>query len=131
MIVLDTNVVSYIFRNSPEAAYYLQQIAGLRAVISFQTLEEAWYGAYCNSWGDRRRNELARFLEQFEVMYPDAQMADICAQLRAERRAAGREIQVADAWVAATALRLGCPVAAHDRDFDGIPNLQLIRALAP
>ena len=64
-------------------------------------------------------------------MYPDAQMADICAQLRAERRAAGREIQVADAWVAATALRLGCPIAAHDSDFDGIPGLQLISALAP
>ena len=51
MIVLDSNVVSYIFRNSSEATYYLQQIAGLRAVISFQTLEEAWYGAYYKSWG--------------------------------------------------------------------------------
>ena len=127
MIVLDSNVVSYIFRGSSEAAYYLQQIAGLRAVISFQTLEEAWYGAYCKSWGARRRNELSRFLEQFEVVYPDDQMAYICAQLRAERRAAGREMQVADAWVAATALRLGCPIAAHDSDFVGIPDLQLIR----
>ncbi len=122
MIVLDSNVVSYIFRNSPEATYYLQQIAGLRAVISFQTLEEAWYGAYYKSWGDRRRNELARFLEQFEVIYPDDQMADICAQLRAERRAAGREMQVADAWVAATALRLGCPIAAHDGDSSASPT---------
>ena len=127
MIVLDSNVVSYIFRNSSEATYYLQQIAGLRAVISFQTLEEVWYGAYYKSWGARKRNELAQFLEQFEVVYPDDQMADICAQLRAERRAAGREMQVADAWVAATALRLGWPIAAHDADFVGIPDLQLIR----
>ena len=127
MIVLDTNVVSYIFGKSSEATYYLLQIVGLQAVISFQTLEEAWYGAYYRSWGARKRSELAQFLEQFKVIYPDEQMADICAQLRAERRAAGREMQVADAWVAATALLLNCPLASHDGDFDGIPGLQLIR----
>ena len=131
MIVLDTNVVSYIFGKSSEATYYLLQIVGLQAVISFQTLEEAWYGAYYRSWGARKRSELAQFLEQFKVIYPDEQMADICAQLRAERRAAGREMQVADAWVAATALLLNCPLASHDGDFENIPGLQLIREHQP
>jgi predicted nucleic acid-binding protein len=54
-------------------------------------------------------------------------MIDICAKLRAERRSAGRELQMADAWIAATALLLDCPLASHDIHFVGIPNLQLIR----
>ena len=127
MIVLDSNVASYIFRDSSEAAYYQEQIEGERALISFQTLEELWFGAYNRAWGERRRTELAKFLQQYEVIFPNAQLADICSRLRAERRSAGREMQVADAWVAATALYLNCPLASHDGDFEGIPNLQLIR----
>ena len=129
MIVLDSNVASYIFRGAPEAAYYQEQIEGQRAVISFQTLEEFWYGAYDRGWGERQRTKLAGFLQQYDVIFPNAQLADICARLRAERRKAGREIMVADAWVAATALYMGCPLASHDGDFQGIPDLQLITAL--
>ena len=127
MIVLDSNVTSYIFRGSPEAAYYQEQIEGERAVISFQTLEEIWFGAYNRGWGERKRAELTEFLQQYEVIFPNAQLADICSRLRAERRSTGREMQVADAWIAATALYLDCPLASHDGDFDGIPNLHLIR----
>ena len=131
MIVMDSNVASYIFRDSPEATFYQEQIEGQRVVISFQTLEELWYGAYNRDWGERRRAELASFLQQYEVIFPNAQLADICARLRAERRQSGREIKIADGWVAATALYLGCPLASHDGDFDGIPDLQLIKAPAP
>ena len=130
MIVVDSNVASYIFRDSPIAVYYKEQIEGERVVISFQTSEELWYGAYNNNWGERRRSELAEFLEQYEVIFPNSQLVDICARLRAERRSAGREIKVADAWIASTALYLGCPLASHDGDFDGIPDLQLIRGPA-
>ena len=128
---MDTNVASYIFRDSPEATYYQEQIEGQRVVMSFQTSEELWYGAYNRNWGERRRAELASFLEQYEVIFPNSQLADICARLRAERRQAGREIKVADAWVAATALYLGCPLASHDGDFTDIPGLELIRNPAP
>ena len=126
MIVLDTNVVTYIFRGSPEASYYLGQIADLRPVISFQTLEEAWYGAYHKSWGERLRNELAIFLQNFEVVFPNAEMSNICASLRAELRSAGREIQSADAWIAATAIFLDCPLASNDHIFRWIPGLKLV-----
>ena len=127
MIVLDTNVVSYIFNNDPAARYYLHQIQDRRALISFQTLEERWFGAYSGGWNERRRNELSSHLRQYEVIWPNAELVDICARLRAERKAAGREIAVADAWIAATALMLDCPLASHDGDFEGIPDLELIR----
>ena len=130
-VVVDSNLVSYIARKSPIADYYLPHLEGRRIVISFQTWEEALFGAYLANWGERRVNDLKLQLEQYETSRPNPDVVDLCARLRADRRAAGREIQMADAWVAATALYLGCPLASHDGDFAGIPHLQLIRAPMP
>ena len=110
------------------AEYYLPHLQGREVVISFQTQEETLFGAYLAGWGERRMDDLKRQMDQYQVLWPNPDLVDLCARLRAERRSAGREIEVADAWVAATALYLSCPLASHDGDFDEIPNLQLIRA---
>ena len=130
IVVVDTSVVSIVHnRNrSLQRAFYEQQLEGNRPVISFQTLEEAWYGAYNANWGASRRQELARNLQQYEVIFPNSGLIDTCARLRADRRSVGRELQMADAWIAATALLLSCPLAADDGDFESIPSLQLIRS---
>ena len=131
LIALDSNIVSYIFNRDSRAPYYVERIRGHPLAISFQTLEEAWYGAYNRDWGARRMGELEAYLQRYEVIWPNPGIVDLCAKMRAERRAAGRELQMADAWVAATALYLGCPLASHDGDFDDIPDLELIRAPNP
>lgn len=128
MIVADTNVVSYLLAGDRRGEYYRERLRGQSVVISFQTWEELWYGAYARGWGSRRRNELIQHLGNYEVIWPSLELAETCARLRAERRAAGRQIQVADAWIAATAVLLGCPLATEDHDFDGIPNLEIVRA---
>ncbi len=69
MIVLDTNVVSHIFNGDNTGRYFRRHIEGQRAIISFQTLEELWYGAYWKKWGARRRNELARHLDDYAVIW--------------------------------------------------------------
>lgn len=54
-------------------------------------------------------------------------MTEHFAQLRSRRRRIGREIETADAWIAATALWLQCPVVTHNRrDFSDIPWLDVI-----
>ena len=131
MIVLDTSVVSLIFRQDPRRDFYLPHLADEPTVIAFQTVEEAWFGAYKAGWGARRRNELTLHLAQYEVVWPDPETVDISANLRVEREQAGRRLNTADAWIAATALRLSCPLAADDGDFDDIPNLTLIQAPKP
>ena len=128
LVVVDPNVVSYFFRRDDKAAYYEERIQGRRAVISYQTLEEVWYGAYSRGWGDRRKTELARHLEQYEVVWPNPELVEVCAQLRSQQKSVGRELAVADAWIAATAVLLNCPLVSHDGDFVGIANLQLVRA---
>jgi predicted nucleic acid-binding protein len=131
MVVADSNIVSYIARRSPIAEYYLPHLEHRQVVISFQTREEVLFGAYLAGWGERRVNTLKQQMGQYQVHWPDLELVDLCARLRAERRAAGWEIELADAWVAATALYLGCPLASHDGDFENIPGLQLIREHQP
>ena len=128
MMVVDTSVVSYLFRGDGRATYYRELIHGRRAVISFQTVEEMRYGAYVRNWGTRRMGELDRYLDQFETIWANPELADICARLRNERKSAGRKMQKADAWIAATAIMLRCPLASHDYGFAGIPGLELVQA---
>lgn len=126
IVVLDTSAVSILHRHDDERAPQLaERIAGKRAVVSFQTPEEAWYGASKRGWGERRRSDLERRLRQFEVIWPDDELIRICADLRAQRAAAGEELKQADAWIAATALYLECPLATSDSDFDDIPGLEV------
>ena len=126
-VVLDTSVVSIIYRSDPRSSYYEEQIKGRGAVISFQTLEELLFGAYKAGWGERRASELKLHIARYEVIRADAELAGISALLRHERESAGRELKTADAWIAATAIMLECPLATDDKDFDGIPNLEVIR----
>ena len=130
-VVIDTNIVSYVARRSPILEYYLPYLTGRLVAISFQTWEEALFGAYLRNWGESRIDGLKRQLEQYQVYWPNPELVDVCARLRAQRRGVGRELGVADAWIAATALYIGCPLVSHDGDFDGIPNLQLIRNPSP
>ncbi len=126
MVVLDTNTVSYIFNGGHRARHYAAMIRGQRAFISFQTLEELWFGAYSGGWGRRRMNELARHLEQYEVIWSSPELVNICARLRSESQAVGRALQRADAWIAATAILLDCPLMSHDGDFSDIAGLTVV-----
>ncbi len=127
-VVVDTSVVSILFRQDSERFdYYQNAIAGYELFISFQTFEEALFGAYNANWGERRLSELTEHLASFRVIYPNRRLIDISAQLRSETRAIGRELGRADAWIAATALMLDCPLAADNGDFETVPGLALIR----
>ena len=55
---------------------------------------------------------------------------DLCrkwAEVTVAAQAAGRRIDTADAWIAATALINGAPLITHNRnDYLGVPGLTLI-----
>ena len=89
-VVLDTSVVSIIYNHTynqdPRAPFYEGRLAGQRPVVSFQTLEELWFGAYLTHWGEKRRNDLSRHLDQYEVVWPGPELVNVCARLRSERR---------------------------------------------
>ena len=128
LVVLDSVVVSILLRRDEPAAYYRAEIEGLRPVISFQTREEALFGAIRAGWGVRRMNALHQHLDQYEMVPSSHELIRVSAQLRSDRERVGRALTTADAWIAATAIMLACPLASHDGDFSGIPGLELIRA---
>lgn len=123
-VVVDTSVVSILFRRHRDFRYeyYAQRLAGMRTLISFQTLEELWFGAYSRGWGSERQESLASYIDDFVVVWPDIEVSDISARLRSDTRKAGRELKSTDAWIAATAISLNCPLATDDRDFDAIAD---------
>ena len=126
-IVVDTSVVSHLFRGGHIASYYAGELGGHRLVISFQTLEEIRFGAVNAGWGTRKNADLARHLLKYQVIWPNRRIVESCADLRHSAERVGRKLKTADAWIAATAIYLNCPLASHDRDFSGVPNLTLIQ----
>ena len=123
LAVVDTDVVSMIHNRNRDgrASYYETNLTGRRLIVSFQTLEEIRYGMFDRGWGARRKNEMERNLAQYEIAWPDGYTATASARLRAKCKAAGRELKQGDAWIAATALALGCPLASDDNDFREVP----------
>lgn len=129
-VVVDTSVVSILFRGHRDVRYeyYSQRIGESLKVISFQTLEELWFGAYLRNWGNNRTKNFEDHINAYEVVWPDEELVDISANLRSDTRKSGRELTSADAWIAATAIMMNCPLASDDRDFDAISDkLALIR----
>ena len=133
VVVLDTSVVSILFNEADDERYaaYQDRLAGHRCLISFQTLEELLFGMHTSGWGEARKRRLRRHILRYEVVWlePESTLAAISARLRSDLKLMGRTLDVADAWIAATALMRQCPLASDDRDFLGIPGLPLIQPL--
>lgn len=66
-------------------------------------------------------------LQRYLVIGYDSALTRICGELLAERELAGQKVEEFDAWIAATALRHGIPLATNNRrHFEGIPGLTLV-----
>jgi predicted nucleic acid-binding protein len=62
-VVVDTDVVSLIFKNHHIAALYEADLAGCILLISFMTLAELDRWAIQSKWGPARREWLRLYLE--------------------------------------------------------------------
>lgn len=129
-VVLDTSVVSILFNDAKDEryAYYQERLAGRRALISFQTVEELLYRRYAGAWGETRALRLRDRIAEHEIVWPDDVLVRISARLRSDLKRMGRTLAAPDAWIAATALMRQCPLASDDRDFHQIPGLPLIQS---
>jgi predicted nucleic acid-binding protein len=129
--VVDTDVVSFLFKSHPLAPAYQTILAGRPLAVSLITLAEIEYGMEVKNWGADRRDLMRRFLGRFTPLLPDAATARLWARIKSAREQKGRPITFADAWIAAAALQLNVPLATHNaRDYAGIPNLVVLTAPA-
>lgn len=128
VVVVDTDVVSYQFKGDTRSARYTPLLAGSLAAISFMTLAELRQWTILHNWGTRKQGALMEFItENFVVVDSNEALCFKWAEVKGAVCSAGRHIETADAWVAATALLYGAPLITHNAaDFAHVPGLSVI-----
>jgi predicted nucleic acid-binding protein len=127
-VVVDTDVVSYGFKGDTRAELYDAHLLDRRLLISFMTLAELESWAEAREWGARRRSELDEHLrERYAVAHSDAELCKWWVTVRKSARRSVCPIEVADAWIAATAMLYGIPLVTHNPDdFAGVDGLTVV-----
>ncbi len=127
MILVDTDVVSFLLKGDSRAERYFEAIRGDQPVVSFMTAAELLAWAELRHWGARRRAELDRLLRQrYGVLGVDLGLAHEWARIQAEGALLGQRVSVQDGWVAATARYFDIRLVTHNvRHFEGIRGLRL------
>jgi predicted nucleic acid-binding protein len=126
-IVVDTDVVSFVFKSAPIADRYTPHLQDRQLLISFMTEAELEQWVLLAGWGPKRIDWLREYLKRFLVVPSSRDLARRWAEARVCARRAGRPIDTADAWVAATAMIYGCPLVTRNKsDYAGVRGLELI-----
>jgi tRNA(fMet)-specific endonuclease VapC len=131
-VVVDTDVVSFLYKRDTRAALYRPHLDGQLPIISFMTLAELMKWTVARSWGERRRQDMLNYLRRYRVEHSSPEMCQHWAEVSDGARRAGRPILTGDAWVAAAALTYGVPLVTNNpADFAGAPGLTVISEKNP
>jgi len=126
-VVVDTDVVSYVFKNHPFGSLYDPDLAGRIALISFMTVAKIERWVLQRQWGEQRVQMLRTFLQRFTVVPSSPDLCRKWAEVMVGAQAIGRRIEGADAWIAANALLHDAPLLTNTRDdYLGVAGLTLI-----
>jgi predicted nucleic acid-binding protein len=130
-VVVDTDVVSFLFKDHSLAPAYQAILAGRPLAVSLITLAEIEYRMEAKNWGTSRRDPMRRFLARFTVLLPDTDSARVWARIKSGCDKKGRPIAFADAWIAAAAVQLNVPLVTHNAsDFRAVESLTILTAAA-
>jgi len=129
-VLVDTDVVSYAFKKDSRARSFRPHLVGRQMLVSFMTLAELQLWTLHRNWGESTRQRLWRFMQQIEVIYADAALCHLWAEVCRKAERAGRSIDGSDAWIAATALALDVPLVTNNvKDFAGVAGLMVLGAV--
>src|SRR5215472_4670854 len=123
-VVVDTDVVSFMFKNHPIGNRYDSALAGRIPLISLMTVAELERWAIQRKWNAHRLHWLHLYLRPFTVVPSSPDLCRKWAEVMMAAQVVGRRIECADAWIAATALLYDAPLITHNRtDYVGVPGL--------
>lgn len=74
VVLVDTDVFSYIWQDKPEATPFVPHIEGRIAAICFTTVAEAYFGAYKRRWSDRKLRDLEAGMGRYLVLPHDRRL---------------------------------------------------------
>ncbi len=122
MIILDTNVLSELMQQNPDAIVvsWLDKLPAESVWITSVTLFEAHYGLLLLPEG-KRRESLISIFEQIviddldgRVLLFDQAAAEQAAKLAASRRRAGHSVDMRDTFIAGIALAKKAAIATRN-----------------
>jgi tRNA(fMet)-specific endonuclease VapC len=123
-LVLDTDVVSFLYKRDTRARLYEPHLNDPPFVVSFMSLAELRRWSLERNWGEKSRQDLDEYLRRYLIIHSNDQMCDRWAHATHSARLIGRPIGQADAWIASTALLFDTPLvthnAAHYPDIEGL-----------
>jgi tRNA(fMet)-specific endonuclease VapC len=128
-VVVDTDVVSFLFKNDSRAQLYLPWMRDRDLLVSFMTEAELEQWILLARWGADRARRFRIFMTGFASVPSSRDLILQWAEVMVAARANGRRIEAADAWIAATAVLYGATLLTHNpKDYLGVPNLHVLSA---
>jgi tRNA(fMet)-specific endonuclease VapC len=126
-VLLDTNIVSYLFKRDTRAALYAPHLLERELAVSMMTVAELFQWAAIRNWGKPRVRQLEQLLDRYTILPIDIDLCRHWAEIRATRSKAGLPISPQDAWIAATARRYTLALVTHNpADYQQIAGLTII-----
>lgn len=125
--IVDTDVVSMLFKGDSRARRFGAHISGRLIGISFMTLAELDRWPLERHWGPVRRAELAQHLTRYVVLPASRELCAKWTEVTVGARRKGRPIQTAAAWIAASALHYEVPLITNYRsDYEMVEDLHVL-----
>ena len=129
-VVVDTDVVSFLFKNDSRAQLYLPLMRNRDLLVSFMTEAELEQWILLAKWGVDRVRRFRTFMTGFASVPSSRDLILHWAEVMVAARANGRRIEAADAWIAATTLLYNATLITHNpKDYLGVPNLRVLSCL--
>jgi predicted nucleic acid-binding protein len=126
-VVVDTDVVSFLFKNDNRAQLYLPLMRNRDLLVSFMTEAELEQWILLARWGADRVRRFRVFMTGFASVPSSRDLILRWAEVMVAARVNGRRIEAADAWIAATTLLYGATLITHNpKDYLGVPNLPVL-----
>ncbi len=120
--MLDTNIVSHLFKRHPGVVNRMANLAPADVCISSITEAELLYGADKKQSGELKKT-IREFLSTITICDWDSDAAAIYGKLRADMEKRGKVMGDLDQLIAAHALSRGTTIVTNDQAFGMVQEL--------
>jgi tRNA(fMet)-specific endonuclease VapC len=125
-LLVDTDVFSFVFRDDPIGRAYKPLLDGNSICLSFMTVAELYRWTIVRKWGRAKVNALQQAIGSCVILAPDDETHWLWARNMSVQ---GRQLPVADAWIAAAALQHQLPLVTHNTaDFAHLHDVKTLTA---